>query len=65
MFSFKEDIISHSTSTAISGLPIRSVDGIIILLVMILLASQELQNEMEGSIERLGRQSTRVKETGC
>lgn len=41
MFSLKEDIISCSTSTAFSGLPIRSVEGIITLLVNILLTQQK------------------------
>lgn len=64
MFSFTQDIISYSTSTAFSGLPIRSVEGIITLLAMMSYLAK-LQNAMERPTKRLGKQFSKVKETGC
>lgn len=64
MFSFKEDIISYLTSTAFSGLSIRSVEGIITLLVTMSYLAK-LQNETARPTQTLGKQSSQEKETGC
>lgn len=64
MFSFKEDIISYLTNTAFSDLPIRSVEGIITLLVTMSYLAK-LQNEIGRPTQSLGKQSSKEKETGC